>query len=405
MLSRFSFISIPLSLFAAAAVMAQPQQPSSKREELKVDNATGAVTFRAKTGQELPLYKESHALIIGVSYYSGGWGQLKTVEEDVKKLKEVLNEHGFRVVILSDPTLERLEKGINDFILKYGQEEENRLLVYYAGHGCVLKTPDNRKLGFVVPNDAPIPGPDNESQVEFKKRALSFDMFTVYAKQILAKHVLFIFDTCYSGIAIPNPYQAQSRGDKVDVVFHPTINSPVRQFITSATAEQKTPSESIFCKMFVNALAGADGPSYEVYFTGTELGVWLQRATGSNSVDAQLPQFYKIPDFSNGEFIFKAPERMGERSRCSPSLRFLTESSFFKSCADTYNSHGLSKGAECYRHFLRLFPDSCLAGEAQGRVRTSELLERQLNVDTNEILDSKSGKFKESGPQNRPKIP
>jgi hypothetical protein len=40
-------------------------------------------------GQQVVLYKESHALVIGISNYTSGWPKLPGVQRDVQEVKEV----------------------------------------------------------------------------------------------------------------------------------------------------------------------------------------------------------------------------------------------------------------------------------------------------------------------------
>ena len=50
-------------------------------------------------GQEVGLYRQSHALVIGVSDYSEGWPRLPGVQKDVKAVSATLKGHGFNVEI------------------------------------------------------------------------------------------------------------------------------------------------------------------------------------------------------------------------------------------------------------------------------------------------------------------
>ena len=85
---------------------------------------------------KVQLYEGSYALVIGVSdYQNNAWVDLDSVGADVKAVRETLEEQGFVVETLMNPTKNRLLNGIMDFIDTHGYEQENRLLFYYAGHG------------------------------------------------------------------------------------------------------------------------------------------------------------------------------------------------------------------------------------------------------------------------------
>jgi hypothetical protein len=50
-------------------------------------------------------YTESHALVVGVSNYTGGWPPLPGVKKDVKAVTRTLEKYSFYVVVVTDPTL------------------------------------------------------------------------------------------------------------------------------------------------------------------------------------------------------------------------------------------------------------------------------------------------------------
>ena len=106
---------------------------------------------------EVQLYQGSHAVVIGVSdYQDNAWVDLNSVGVDVKVVRETLEEQGFVVETLMNPTKNRLLNGITDFIDTHGYEQENRLLFYYSGHGYTQEH-NGRKFGHLVPVDAPTP--------------------------------------------------------------------------------------------------------------------------------------------------------------------------------------------------------------------------------------------------------
>jgi hypothetical protein len=120
---------------------------------------------KKKTDSPARLYNESHALVIGVSEYTGGWPQLPGVKADVQTITQALQKHGFHVVVVENPTSAELDKAYRDFIVQYGLRADNRLLLYFAGHGYTHKpsyaTNDPKEwMGYIVARDAPRPGED-----------------------------------------------------------------------------------------------------------------------------------------------------------------------------------------------------------------------------------------------------
>lgn len=120
--------------------------------------------------REVALYENSYALVIGMSNYKY-WQPLAGPRKDVEDVRSILTEHGFNVEVKMDLTGEDLEAGISKFIKKYGLTGNNRILIYFAGHGTNLMATDKRELGYIVPIDANLP---DKNEIEFKKVAAHF---------------------------------------------------------------------------------------------------------------------------------------------------------------------------------------------------------------------------------------
>jgi hypothetical protein len=257
-------------------------------------------------------YAESHALVVGLSHYTGGWKPLPGVEGDVKAVTRALEKHGFHVVVVMDPTVSELEEAHRDFIGNYGFATDNRLLFYYAGSGYTAKPAyalNNQEdwMGYLVTRDAPLPTIDPDG---FRRHALSMERFASLAREIQAKHALFLFDTCFSG-AIAFAFD-RSRLASPAAQTSPEVTSetadPVRQFIAAGTADQKAPDVSLFRRFLIEALEGdaeADRNG-DGYVTGSELGQFLREKVTIASQGIQTPQYGKMfdPRLNRGEFVF-----------------------------------------------------------------------------------------------------
>jgi hypothetical protein len=198
---------------------------------------------------------------------------------------------------VENPNQAALFKAFSDFIDKYGQEPENRLIFYYAGHGHTLKLAYGGDMGYIVPVDAPNPNKDKKG---FLAKAVSMQQIEVYAKNAQAKHALFLFDSCFSGSIF-----ALSRAVPENISYKTA--QPVRQFITSGSADEQVPDRSVFKQMFVAALKGDADLDKDGYVTGTELGEFLQSKVINYSRSSQHPQYGKIrdPNLDRGDFVFQ----------------------------------------------------------------------------------------------------
>ena len=245
---------------------------------------------------EVQLYQGSYALVIGVSdYQDNAWVDLGSVRADVDAVSGTLEEHGFVVQTVMNPTESVLLDSINEFIDAHGYEQENRLLFYYAGHGHTQER-NGRKFGYLVPADAPNPF---ENEKEFFRKSLKMEQILSWAKQIESKHAMFVFDSCFSGSVL------QSRAITIPEDISYLTAKPVRQFISAGSANQTVPAVSVFRPLFIRGINGQADLDKDGYVTGVELGMYLQKQVPLYE-SGQTPQYGKIRDpyLDEGNFVF-----------------------------------------------------------------------------------------------------
>jgi uncharacterized caspase-like protein len=144
------------------------------------------------------LFPKSYALVIGNDAYpggTGGWPRLSNAIMDADLVAAELKRQGFEVTAKRNLTSDQLERTLRDFFLTEGQTENARLIVWFAGHGHTI---DGE--GYLVPVDAP--GVADEPA--FKRKALSIRSFSVWMRQATSRHVLAVFDSCFSGTVFTN---------------------------------------------------------------------------------------------------------------------------------------------------------------------------------------------------------
>jgi len=244
---------------------------------------------RTVSGQQLDLYRESHALLIGVSQYTY-WPRLDSIPSELDQVEQALREQDFNVVRLNNPKGRELSNGIEDFIDQFGYEPDNRLLIFFAGHGHSIGS-----KGFLLPVDAPLPRASG-----FRRSAFSMTRVMSWARDMEAKHALFLFDSCFSG-AVFKSRNLPSVGERY---IRQATAQPVRQFITAGGADQEVPAVSTFTPLLVRAIRGEGDLNNDGYVTGSELGVHLSQLV-PRYVD-QTPQYGKIrdPGLDLGDFVF-----------------------------------------------------------------------------------------------------
>jgi formylglycine-generating enzyme required for sulfatase activity/uncharacterized protein YjbI with pentapeptide repeats len=257
------------------------------------------------------IYRNSYALLIGNSEYQNPtWPTLSGVNQDIPAVRQALEAQNFKVEEAWNlPRIELLAR-LDNFISDYGQDLENRVLVYYAGHGYTALLPDGRKMGYLVMKDAPAMPPVKEALektpaglAKFRLRAISMDEIEDKARAITTRHALFVFDSCFSGTALyrDNVAPAPSR-------ITAEALEPMRGFLTAGNEYQLVLDNSPFRQAFVKGLAGAADLTGDGFILFTELGLYLQAEVAENTNHKQTPLFGKQEKFNRGDMVFVSPK-------------------------------------------------------------------------------------------------
>ena len=288
----FATICISLCLVATAELLSQ--------------RGMKPIKIRTRAGQEIELYKDSYALVVGNGAYTAeGRNPLKGAVRDVEEVAAVLEKHGFKVTLKTNLTKAEFDRAFAEFVLKSGKEKNNRLLFYYAGHGYTRKSATDENLGYLVMVDAPSPHRD---EVGFELESVDMESIVRQAEKIQARHALFMFDSCFSGTILNARDQLTPPESISD-----NIKYPVRQFITAGREGEIVPDHSDFKQAFLDLIEGrAREPFPDGYITGEELGFYLKNQVPLYN-PAQHPQYGKIPNpkLDKGDFVFVVPKTPG----------------------------------------------------------------------------------------------
>lgn len=247
------------------------------------------------------LYTKSYALVIGMSRYKQketGWPPLPGAVDDIQAVAEALTPQFDEVKVRRDLSGKDLRQELDQFLLEHGHEKDNRLLIYFAGHGATRSTSAGVEVGYIVPVDAPTIDRDEKG---FLRTALNMEEIIPKVRSLDAKHILFLFDSCFSGTVLNFRSPPKLPPD-----IKKKSTQPVRQFITAGTAAEQVPDRSLFREYLLRGLKGDADGNKDGYVTASELGGYLSEMIVADSNDTQHPQFGTItdPHLNQGDVVF-----------------------------------------------------------------------------------------------------
>ncbi len=263
------------------------------------------VTADAATPAPMPtagtsLYRDSHALIVGIDQYDK-WPRLSHAARDAKAMREALETRfGFRAenittLLDGEATRANILRALND---KLGDakrvKRDDRVLVFFAGHGSTRRLPSGREIGYVIPVDA--------SQDDLQTDAIAMPQLQEVAEALSAKHALFVIDACYSGLGLTRGGAANFARDNSRRIG--------RQMMTAGGADQQVADDgpgghSVFTWTLLQALSGKADLNGDGLITGTELAAYVAPAV--SAIAHQTPAFGSLPGSEGGEFVFELP--------------------------------------------------------------------------------------------------
>ena len=254
-----------------------------------------------RQGNSLELYKDYHALVVGVSEYEH-WPKLRNAAKDAREVASALKVLGFKVTLVLNPGYLEMLSALRKLAYTMGSERERGLLFYFAGHGETLELADGTQLGFIIPRDCPLKSVD---PIGFDSKAISMKEIETTALKVKSKHLLMVFDSCFSGTLF-----YIDRSPPADITEKSAW--PVRQFITAGDAEEQVPDQSVFKKVFLQGINGRADLNDDGYVTGSELGMYLETMVVRYTNKNQHPKYGKMnnPELDKGDFVFVPPAKV-----------------------------------------------------------------------------------------------
>jgi hypothetical protein len=252
-------------------------------------------------------FERSFAFLVGVSSYKHLSPQLPYVKSDLEDLRQfLLDQGGFDVVYVASDDV--VTAGlVEDYMLnRFPKEigENDRLLFYYSGHGADI----GGSTGYMQFGQA-------KKETFDLSQYLPITRTQEWSRIIKAKHILFLIDSCASGLGF------ESKGDSSNVdddLLNTLSGNGSRFVITAGTAREKAfqvevssdHGYSVFTHSFLEVLRTSSDAYKEKGFlvldeVFAEAKVRVGRFT-SESGRAMTPRLWAIPRDGKdvGTFIF-----------------------------------------------------------------------------------------------------
>lgn len=265
-------------------VQVKTNQGYGVKQEFKV---ISTLDDKASAGQD-------HLLIMSVNDYLH-WPKLKNAVNDAKAMKELLQKnYGFADSTTYTLTNEQCTRRAIDSTfrdLMRSLDENDRLMVYFAGHGYYDSLTD---VGYWIPFEA-------ETGEYATYSYVSNSIISEYIKGLKTRHTLFVSDACFSG----NLCVAEGRG--IDDKYTASMDQFKSRWIFSSGRSEVVADEylrtghSPFAHFLLTYM---QQPPNEV-FTISELAAKVSRNVANNANQKPMARAIKNSGDEGGEFIFR----------------------------------------------------------------------------------------------------
>ena len=240
------------------------------------------------------LYANSWALVIGINAYQKVTPRLNYAVADAKAVAEALPSLGFprqniRLLLDGDATKSRIEDALYNEFSTMGRED--RLFVYFAGHGDTLTIRDGEE-GYFLPVDA--------DRTRLPTTAILMEDMRRIGRRVNAKHVLFVMDACFSGFSMTR----EAPRATTDAFLVAALSEPVVQVVTAGRKGEKAierEGHGLFTKSLLDGLRG-NAVDERGVITASRLGDWVESRVTRDSEGKMHPQYGKLD--GEGQFVF-----------------------------------------------------------------------------------------------------
>lgn len=241
-------------------------------------------------------YDKKYAVIIGIDKYKfEDVPNLQYAESDAKSIREKLvtkfkyKEEDIFELYGEEATKEKI---LNLFLeLKKKVKYDDGIIFFFAGHGY-SEDGLRKAVGYLIPYDGKLTN---------TYTMLQFDEIMNTSDTIKCKHIFFIIDACYSGLAL-------QRGVSAKRFIKDMLSRQARQILTAGKGDQTVSdgngpiaNHSVFTGHLLNALDG-DAKMDGGVISANSVMAYVYNKVSTDTLSYQTPNYGTV--FGDGDYIF-----------------------------------------------------------------------------------------------------
>ncbi|MCF6149456.1 MAG: SUMF1/EgtB/PvdO family nonheme iron enzyme [Candidatus Kuenenia sp.] len=291
-------LHLPIILFSLFFLFSHQSEAAEKGQ---------IISFKETTAAKNVFYEKSWAVIIGINEYEH-WPELSYAINDANDVNGILEEMGFETKVFLN------KEATKDSIMGYLMNElpqktgkDDRLILFFSGHGHTTTFKTGNKRGFIIPVDGKKEQPYSN---------ISMNDLLNLTDMLISKHIFFILDACFAGSLVTLASESRNRGygeSDYDIEYVKELaKKNVCQILTAGGDNQKVieiDGHGIFTQELIKALKGAADHDHDYYITGLQLANYVRHQVALQSKTRQMPIYGEF--FSQGgDMIFILPRTL-----------------------------------------------------------------------------------------------
>ena len=247
------------------------------------------------------IYDNSYALIIGIDKYENVQN-LDYAVSDANSIASLLKDNfnfpskNVKVLLNNEATYLNIRESLDE--ISSLAKENDRVLIFFAGHGLTNDLPGGGEMGYILPIDG--------KRDKLFATSIPMEDMKRISSMSQSKHMLFLIDACYGGLAATG---ARGLSSTTPNFIDKITSDKSRQIITAGgrgeqVIEKSEWGHSAFTMNLIRGLKNGKADfNGDGYITADELGLFLKDKVSIDSGNQQTPQSRRYTSHE-GEFVF-----------------------------------------------------------------------------------------------------